>query len=83
MVGQPLSKMLQVAPFFATSTTCDIFTNDRKSITTSSSMVISAAGVAELIKGEDIQESSILIDVGINRKERKRSRSRSRSKSPI
>lgn len=67
IAGRPLSALLLHE--MATVTVCDIGTNRRGLLADHvkrAELVIAAAGVPELIKGEWIKEGAVVIDVGIN-----------------
>lgn len=65
IVGRPLSTLLLKQD--ATVTVCNIFTEDLKSHTQNADILISAAGVAGLIKEDMVKPGAVVIDVGINR----------------
>jgi len=44
LVGSPLSKMLSNFPFYATVTSCDIFTKRLKDLTRDADILIAACG---------------------------------------
>lgn len=71
IVGKPLSLLLQAKD--ATVTLCHSKTKDLKDFTQKADIIISAVGVAHLIKAEHINQSraQIIIDVGMNRLEGK------------
>jgi methylenetetrahydrofolate dehydrogenase (NADP+) / methenyltetrahydrofolate cyclohydrolase len=65
IVGKPMA--LELLMQNATVKICHIYTQDIKSHIASADLVIAAAGVPHLIKGEWIKNGAIVIDVGINR----------------
>ncbi len=65
IVGKPTALLLMA--HFCTTTVCHIATRDLASHVKRSDIVVAAAGVPGLIKGEWIKEGAIVIDVGINR----------------
>lgn len=65
IVGKPMAMELLIK--FCTVTVCHIFTKDVVSHVKRADLVIAAAGVPGLIKGEWIKEGAIVLDVGINR----------------
>src|SRR5690606_4250579 len=67
IVGRPLALMLLDEA--ATVTVCHAETIDLAAHTREADVVISATGVAGLIRAEHIREGSILIDVGVVRTE--------------
>jgi len=68
VVGRPLA--LMVLEMEATVTVCHAATVDLASQTREADIVVSATGVAGLIKAEHIREGAILLDVGIVRTEK-------------
>ena len=64
IVGMPLAIML--AHCGLTVTCCDVHTKDLSSFTRSADLIISAAGVAGLIRGPDLQPGAICVDVGFS-----------------
>lgn len=69
IVGKPMGTMLLNRE--ATVTTCHVHTKDLKAHTLNADIVISATGVAHLIKGDMIKEGAIVIDVGCTKVEGK------------
>lgn len=65
IVGKPMALELLIE--FCTVTVCHIFTKDISTHIKKADLVIAAAGVPNLVKGEWIKEGAIVIDVGINR----------------
>ncbi|MCD4844578.1 MAG: bifunctional methylenetetrahydrofolate dehydrogenase/methenyltetrahydrofolate cyclohydrolase [Methanosarcinales archaeon] len=65
VVGKPLAAMLLNRN--ATVSVCHIFTDDLKRYTTQADILISATGVAHLIKEDMIKEGAIIFDVGISK----------------
>ncbi|MFH1731757.1 MAG: bifunctional 5,10-methylenetetrahydrofolate dehydrogenase/5,10-methenyltetrahydrofolate cyclohydrolase [Planctomycetota bacterium] len=65
IVGKPIALLLMA--HFCTTTVCHIATQDLASHVKAADIVVAAAGVPGLIKGEWIKEGAIVIDVGINR----------------
>lgn len=65
IVGKPMALELLMAN--ATVNICHIFTKDIVPFIKQAELVIVAAGVPHLVKGEWIKESAIVVDVGINR----------------
>lgn len=65
LVGKPLASLLVNND--ATVTICHSKTYNLKKITRQADIVITSAGVPNLINGEYIKEKSIVIDVGINK----------------
>jgi len=65
VVGKPLAIMLTNR--FATVTICHIKTENLKQFTLSSEILITATGVANLIKKDNVQEGAVVIDAGITR----------------
>lgn len=62
LVGRPLSMML--VNRFATVTICNVYTQNTPSLTRGADIVISATGVAGLVKANYVREGQIVIDVG-------------------
>lgn len=62
IVGKPMVTLLLNRK--ATVTSCDIYTKDLKEHTKQADIIISATGVAHLIKAPYIKKGAILIDVG-------------------
>jgi methylenetetrahydrofolate dehydrogenase (NADP+)/methenyltetrahydrofolate cyclohydrolase len=69
IVGKPLSVLLLNQN--ATVTTCHIYTKDLKKHTLNADILISATGVAHLIKADMVKEGAVVIDVGISKKDGK------------
>lgn len=65
IAGKPIALLL--AEQMATVTLCHIATKDLASHTRRADILVVAVGRAGLIKGEDIREGAVVIDVGINR----------------
>jgi methylenetetrahydrofolate dehydrogenase (NADP+)/methenyltetrahydrofolate cyclohydrolase len=63
LVGKPLSHLLLNRS--ATTTVCHKFTKDVNFYTKDADLVVSAAGVANLVRS--VKPGAILIDVGISR----------------
>ena len=73
VVGQPLAliMLLKIPHANATVTVCHSRTKDLASYTRKGDIVVAAAGVARLVKGEMIKDGTIVIDVGTNEEEGK------------
>ena len=69
VVGKPLTLMLLNAE--ATVSNLHIKTKDTKSYTQKADIVISATGVVELLKADDIKDGAVVIDVGFGYKDGK------------
>src|SRR3989338_6526442 len=65
IVGRPLSRLLLLEK--ATVTIANSATKDLKAECLQADVIISAAGVAGLIRGDMVKKDAIVIDVGINR----------------
>ena len=65
IVGKPMALLLMA--HFCTTTVCHIATQDLASHVKDADIVVAAAGVAGLIKGEWIKDGAIVIDIAINR----------------
>ena len=65
IVGKPMA--LELLRIGCTVSICNINTKDISRYVKNADLVISAAGVPKLIKGEWIKENAIVIDVGMNR----------------
>ena len=65
IVGKPMALLLMA--HFCTTTVCHIATQDLVSHVKAADIVVAAAGVPGLIKGEWIKEGAIVIDIAINR----------------
>lgn len=65
IVGKPTALLLLNE--WATVTICHIETRDLKSSISNADIIIVAAGVPYLIKGDMVKEGAVVIDVGINR----------------
>ncbi|MCH2146704.1 MAG: bifunctional 5,10-methylenetetrahydrofolate dehydrogenase/5,10-methenyltetrahydrofolate cyclohydrolase [Phycisphaerales bacterium] len=65
IVGKPVAVLLMQAE--ATVISTNHHTKDRPNLTRHADIVVSAAGVPNLIGADDISEGTIVIDVGINR----------------
>jgi len=68
VVGRPLALMLLEKE--ATVTVCHVATVDLASHTREADVIISATGVAGLIRADHIREGAVLLDVGIVRTEK-------------
>ncbi|MCG1010838.1 bifunctional 5,10-methylenetetrahydrofolate dehydrogenase/5,10-methenyltetrahydrofolate cyclohydrolase [Salinicoccus sp. ID82-1] len=64
VVGKPLSLMLMNRN--ATVTTCNVYTDDLIGRCRAADIIISAAGVINLIGPEHVKEGAVVVDVGIN-----------------
>ena len=73
VVGKPLALilLLKIPHTNATVTVCHSRTKDLASYTRKGDIVVAAAGVARLVKGEMIKDGTIVIDVGTNEEEGK------------
>ena len=69
IVGKPLSVLM--LNMDATITVCHIYTKDLKKHTLNADILVSATGVAHLIKEDMVKEGAIVIDVGISKKDGK------------
>lgn len=67
IVGRPMAALLTAAN--ATTTLCHSRTRDLSAHLKDAEIVIAAAGVPELIKGEDLSPDAVVLDVGIHRLE--------------
>ena len=65
IAGKPITLLL--AEQMATATLCHIATRDLASHTRRAEVLVVAVGKPGLIKGDDIREGAVVIDVGINR----------------
>lgn len=65
IVGKPLAVLLMREE--ATVVSTNKFTRDLAGITRAADVVIAAAGVPSLVKGDMLKRGSVVIDVGINR----------------
>jgi methylenetetrahydrofolate dehydrogenase (NADP+) / methenyltetrahydrofolate cyclohydrolase len=65
IVGKPMAMELLIE--FCTVTVCHIYTKDIIPHIKKADLVVAAAGVPNLIKGDWIKEGAIVLDVGINR----------------
>jgi methylenetetrahydrofolate dehydrogenase (NADP+)/methenyltetrahydrofolate cyclohydrolase len=65
IVGKPMAQLLLAR--HATVTICHSRTKDLGAITRLADVLIVAVGRANLIKGEDVREGAVVIDVGMNR----------------
>jgi len=65
IVGKPMA--LELLMKNCTVSVCHIYTKNIASYVKQADLVITAAGVPNLVKGEWIKEGAIVIDVGINR----------------
>jgi methylenetetrahydrofolate dehydrogenase (NADP+)/methenyltetrahydrofolate cyclohydrolase len=69
IVGKPLAQLLMREQ--ATVTVCNIFTKNLAEICKQADILVSAAGKAELITKDHVKPGAIVIDVGINFKDKK------------
>jgi methylenetetrahydrofolate dehydrogenase (NADP+)/methenyltetrahydrofolate cyclohydrolase len=69
IVGKPMMNMLvqKAKGANATVTVCHTRTKDMTAITRLADILIVAAGVPEMIKGDMVKEGTVVIDVGVNR----------------
>ena len=67
IVGKPLAMLLSRRELNATVTICHTGTRDLKSHTLRADILIAAAGMPGLIRGNMIKEDAAVIDVGVNR----------------
>jgi len=68
MVGLPLAVLL-LREGLSTVTVCDRYTPDLSAVTREADILVVAAGVPRLVKGEMIKPGAVVIDVGVNRLE--------------
>ncbi len=71
IVGRPLSLLLSSKGYDATVTLCNSYTENLRSITLESDIVICAVGKPSFIDSGYIRDGAVVIDVGINRVEDK------------
>lgn len=64
VVGKPLSILMMNRG--ATVTVCNVHTPDLVAETKDSDVIVSAAGVVNLIREEHVKEGAVIVDVGIN-----------------
>ena len=71
IVGKPMLNLMyqKSARANATVTICHTGTKDLRSHTLQADILIVAAGVPEMIKGDMVKEGAVVIDVGVNRVE--------------
>lgn len=69
IVGKPVANLLYQKTQYAnaTVTICHTGTKDISSFTRQADILIAAMGVPKAIKGEDVKEGVVVIDVGVNR----------------
>jgi len=65
IVGKPVAVLLMQAE--ATVISTNVYTTDHDELTRDADILVSAAGVPNLITGDVVKEGAIVIDVGINR----------------
>jgi methylenetetrahydrofolate dehydrogenase (NADP+)/methenyltetrahydrofolate cyclohydrolase len=65
IVGKPVAVLLMQAE--ATVISTNVYTKDHDELTLGADILVSAAGVPNLIRTEMVKEGAIVIDVGINR----------------
>ncbi|MFT5204830.1 MAG: methylenetetrahydrofolate dehydrogenase (NADP+)/methenyltetrahydrofolate cyclohydrolase [Phycisphaerales bacterium] len=65
IVGKPVAVLLMQAE--ATVTSTNVYTKNQESITREADILVTAAGVPNLITAECVKEGAVVIDVGINR----------------
>jgi len=65
IVGKPVAVLLMQAE--ATVTSTNVHTKNQESITREADILVTAAGVPNLITAECVKEGAVVIDVGINR----------------
>ncbi len=65
IVGKPMAMLMLNAD--ATVTVCHSKTTDLPGITRQADILVVAVGKAEFIKGDDVKDGAIVIDVGMNR----------------
>ena len=69
IVGKPLAGLLIQKNRNATVTLCNSFTKRLGNEISAADIVICAAGVPHLVKGKDLKEGAVVVDVGITRVE--------------
>lgn len=69
VVGKPMAAMLLNRN--ATVTVCHVFTDDLAKYTLMADILISATGVAHLIRADMVKEDAVVFDVGISQKDGK------------
>jgi methylenetetrahydrofolate dehydrogenase (NADP+)/methenyltetrahydrofolate cyclohydrolase len=69
IVGKPMAAMLAAkAPFGdATVTVCHSHTRDLAAVTLQADIIVAALGIPRFLKGDQVKEGAVVIDVGINR----------------
>ena len=69
IVGKPMAAMLAAkAPFGdATVTVCHSHTRDLAAVTLQADIIVAALGIPRFLKGGQVKEGAVVIDVGINR----------------
>ncbi len=65
IVGKPIAVLLMRAE--ATVISCNRYTRDLASLTSTADVLVAAAGVPGLIRGDMVKPGAVVIDVGINR----------------
>ncbi len=65
VVGKPIAVLLMRQD--ATVISCNKFTPDLQSLMSKADILVAAAGVPNLVKGEMIKAGAVVIDVGVNR----------------
>lgn len=65
IVGKPIAVLLMRAE--ATVVSCNKYTRDLASLTRTADVLVSAAGVAGLIRADMVKPGAVVVDVGINR----------------
>jgi methylenetetrahydrofolate dehydrogenase (NADP+)/methenyltetrahydrofolate cyclohydrolase len=69
VVGKPMAAMLINRN--ATVSVCHVYTDNLKRYTTEADILISATGVAHLIKADMVKQGAVVVDVGISQQEGK------------
>jgi methylenetetrahydrofolate dehydrogenase (NADP+)/methenyltetrahydrofolate cyclohydrolase len=69
VVGKPMAAMLINRN--ATVCVCHVYTDNLKRYTTEADILISATGVAHLIKADMVKQGAVVVDVGISQQEGK------------
>ena len=69
IVGKPMAAMLAArAPFGdATVTICHSRTRDLAAITLQADIIVAALGIPRFLKGDQVKDGAVVVDVGINR----------------
>jgi len=70
LVGRPIATLLSSKGWDATVTVCHSRTSNLSEVTSQAEILIAAIGIPEFVKADMVKKGAVVIDVGINRKDK-------------